>query len=210
MSTRRILSCLAHGPILSKMKRNCSVDLIQRSKIPLSLSIMNNIEGWQMMTTLRDVSDDAFQIIMVEFTIYRGPTQRFFSLFIASVMWLLSFSLFWLAFTLCIRKRKVEPPTLGVGTSMLFALPAIRNVQPGSPPIGCTADYLGFFWALLLVAAGAMILLLNYIKMYKADPNTESKEVLIDDSELIEAKEDTSDPVKDIEMDIEMNVSLLS
>jgi hypothetical protein len=171
---------------------------------------MNNIEGWQMMTTLRDVSDDAFQIIMVEFTIYRGPTQRFFSLFIASVMWLLSFSLFWLAFTLCIRKRKVEPPTLGVGTSMLFALPAIRNVQPGSPPIGCTADYLGFFWALLLVAAGAMILLLNYIKMYKADPNTESKEVLIDDSELIEAKEDTSDPVKDIEMDIEMNVSLLS
>lgn len=159
-----------------------------------------------MLTSLRDVSDNKFEIIMVEFTIYRGPTQRFFSLFIASLMWLLSFSLFWLAFTLCIRRRKVEPPTLGVGTSMIFALPAIRNVQPGSPPIGCTADYLGFFWALLLVTAGAMILLLNYIKMYKADPETTSAEVLVDNSEFIEEKEDIPISTKDIEM----NVGLLS
>jgi hypothetical protein len=89
---------------------------------------------------------------------------------------------------------------------MIFALPAIRNVQPGSPPIGCTADYLGFFWALLLVTAGAMILLLNYIKMYKADPETASAEVLVDNSEFIDEKEGVTTAAKDIEM----NVSLLS
>lgn len=179
-----------------------------RLQVPISLSIQNNVEGWQMATTLRDVSDNEYQVIMVEITIYRGPTHVFFSLFIASLMWLLSFSLFWLAFTLCIRKRKVEPPTLGVGTSMIFALPAIRNVQPGSPPIGCTADYLGFFWALLLVSAGAMILLLNYIKMYKADPPT-SAEVLVDNSELLDEEieqKHINEHKQDVVTDIEMNV----
>lgn len=165
-----------------------------------------------MATTLRDVSDDEYQIIMVEITMYRGPTHIFFSLFIASLMWLLSFSLFWLAFTLCIRRRKVEPPTLGVGTSMIFALPAIRNVQPGSPPIGCTADFLGFFWALLLVSAGAMILLLNYIKMYKADPPASIEEVLIDNSEFLGEENDqiqTDKQEPSAVKDIEMNVCLL-
>ena len=169
----------------------------------MSLSIMNNLEGWQMATTLRDASDDNFQILIVEVNIYRGPTQRFFSLFIASLMWLLSLSMFWLAFTLCIRRRKVEPPTLGVGTSMIFALPAIRNVQPGSPPIGCTADYLGFFWALFLVSAAAMILFLNYIKMYKADPAPEVQKNLINSTDrLQDNKDQTPATVPDIELSV--------
>lgn len=193
------------------MKRNfkCSN---HRSPVPISLSIQNNVEGWQMATALKDVSDNEFQVIMVEITMYRGPTHIFFSLFIASLMWLLSFSLFWLAFTLCMRRRKVEPPTIAVGTSMIFALPAIRNVQPGSPPIGCTADFIGFFWALMLVSAGSLILLLNYIKMYKADPIV-LKEILVDNSELLEENEQKAtkeqrynEEKKSLVSDIEMNV----
>jgi hypothetical protein len=53
---------------------------------------------------------------------------------------------------------------------MLFALPAVRNVQPGNPPIGCTADFIAFFWGLGLITAASLILILNYIKTYKGEP----------------------------------------
>lgn len=53
---------------------------------------------------------------------------------------------------------------------MLFALPAVRNVQPGNPPIGCTADFIAFFWGLGLITAASLILILNYIKTHKGEP----------------------------------------
>ena len=59
---------------------------------------------------------------------------------------------------------------------MLFALPAVRNVQPGSPPIGCTSDFMAFFWALALVSSASLILILNYIKNYKGEPKKHSSQ----------------------------------
>jgi hypothetical protein len=51
-----------------------------------------------------------------------------------------------LTVTLWFRERKVEPPTIGVIASFLFAFPAMRGTQYGAPPIGCVADTTGFFW----------------------------------------------------------------
>jgi len=102
-------------------------------------------------------------------------------------MWLLSITTFMLALTLCIRDRSVEPPTIVVATGLLFALPAIRNVQPGIPPIGCTADTVSLFWNVALTAAAAMLLLCNYIVKYKAAPKLER--VLNDDPYEHETRE---------------------
>jgi Domain of unknown function (DUF4436) len=38
----------------------------------------------------------------------------------------------------------------------LFALAALRNVAPGTPPIGCLLDYAAFFWAEFLTAVGVV------------------------------------------------------
>ena len=73
---------------------------------------MTNVELWQVNGILRDGSHGNFHVITADVSLYRGPTQRFFSLFIASIMWLLGGSVFWLAVTLCWRRRKVEPPTI--------------------------------------------------------------------------------------------------
>ena len=70
-------------------------------------------------------------------------------------MWILSLTDITLAATLWFRDRKVEPPTIGFSAGLLFALPAVRNVQPGAPVIGCTMDVAGFFWAMFLVAVAS-------------------------------------------------------
>jgi hypothetical protein len=36
-------------------------------------------------------------------------------------------------------------------------LPALRNVQPGVPPVGAFSDYVVFIWAELIVAVSAVV-----------------------------------------------------
>jgi hypothetical protein len=55
----------------------------------------------------------------------------------------------------------------------LFAIPQLRNVQPGIPSIGCAADTLSFFWCMALIAFSLLLLMWNYIinKREKLSPN---------------------------------------
>jgi hypothetical protein len=50
---------------------------------------------------------------------------------------------------------------------MLFALPAVRNLQPGVPPLGGLSDFLSFFWAESLVAISLPILFFVWLTRYK-------------------------------------------
>ncbi len=78
-------------------------------------------------------------------------------------MWILSLTILTLITTIWFRDRKVEPPIIGLCASLIFALPAIRNTQPDSPPIGCTADVGGFFFNMAIVAFSTFLAMLNYI-----------------------------------------------
>lgn len=41
--------------------------------------------------------------------------------------------------------------------TLIFGLPALRNAQPGVPPLGALGDYFSFIWAELIVAACAVV-----------------------------------------------------
>jgi hypothetical protein len=92
----------------------------------------------------------------------RTGAQQFFSLFIVLLMWAMSLGIFLMSLGHLWYNRKVEAPTIGVVTSMLFALPAVRNMQPGAPPIGCTTDVVGFFWNMGLISAAGTFYLISY------------------------------------------------
>ncbi|KAI8831380.1 hypothetical protein BC829DRAFT_409758, partial [Chytridium lagenaria] len=57
------------------------------------------------------------------------------------ILWLLSLLVLGVVIQIYFRDRTVEPPT-----AVLFALPAVRNAQPGAPQIGCISDIVSFFW----------------------------------------------------------------
>ncbi|KAJ3079560.1 hypothetical protein HK102_003697 [Quaeritorhiza haematococci] len=92
-----------------------------------------------------------------------------YSIFVIIIMWVLSLSLFTMSVGIWVRKRKVEPPTIGVATAMLFALPNVRNAQPGIGDIGSLGDVAGYFWNMVLIVASVLLLLWNYIILYRAD-----------------------------------------
>lgn len=135
------------------------VNNITNSKldVPLSISISNSLQGWRSKITIQDVSATSdYSLINISIEMSRAISQKFFSLFIFALMWVLSLGIFLMAFTHIRYSKRVESPTLGVVTTMLFALPAVRNVQ-GTHVIGCLTDLTGFFWNMGLVASSGKI-----------------------------------------------------
>jgi hypothetical protein len=49
-----------------------------------------------------------------------------------------------------------EPPLIAILGTLLFAMPAVRNVQPGIPTIGCTVK-------LILTVGGCRRILLEHV-----------------------------------------------
>ena len=52
---------------------------------------------------------------------------------------------------------------LSLSLTLIFGLPALRNIQPGVPPVGALADYISFIWAECFVAASAIIVMLTWL-----------------------------------------------
>ncbi|KAJ7256674.1 hypothetical protein C8J57DRAFT_1235538 [Mycena rebaudengoi] len=76
-----------------------------------------------------------------------------FSVIIIIVMWGLSGSIFVAAMSTLFRERKPELPLIALSGALLFALPNVRNAQPGIPSVvGTISDMIGYFFNMLLIA----------------------------------------------------------
>jgi hypothetical protein len=60
--------------------------------------------------------------------------------------------------------RKVESTIVGALVAMVFSTAVLRNVLPGVPPIGVTADLVIFLWAEVAVTAGLCLLVTAWVK----------------------------------------------
>ncbi|KAJ3413064.1 DEAD-box ATP-dependent RNA helicase [Chytridiales sp. JEL 0842] len=138
--------------------------------IALVVLSQGGLQTWNIDFEGTDYSDaqDATLIAFI-WTFSRSGTTKFFALFIMILMWFLALLAFTVSVTIWNRKRKVEPPMIGVTVSLLFALPAVRNTQPGAPAIGCTSDVISFFWAMAIVAISAGMNFINYLVKYTKD-----------------------------------------
>ncbi|KAJ3314774.1 hypothetical protein HDU76_002358 [Blyttiomyces sp. JEL0837] len=134
---------------------------------PIDIIVSGGLQTWNIDTPIvQDLYQDG-SVLELQLQYSRSATTKFFSVLVMVIMWALSLLSFTLSTTLWLRDRKVEPPTVAVGVALLFALPAVRNSQPGIPAIGCTADVVSFFWAMVLAACSVSMLYANYIFKYK-------------------------------------------
>jgi hypothetical protein len=72
-----------------------------------------------------------------------------------------------------IEKSDLLPLSLSI--TLIFGLPALRNIQPGVPTVGVLGDYFSFIWAELFVAASAIIMVWTWlIRSRKSKTKSES------------------------------------
>ncbi|KAJ2805783.1 hypothetical protein H4R21_001127 [Coemansia helicoidea] len=131
--------------------------------IASELYVSGSHTGWSFKTSA------AFKdgVYLVGVTASRQHTTKGFSLFVVILSWALSLCQLFIAAQSLIRNRPVVPPMLAVPATMLFALPSLRNVQPGVPPIGIVLDFAGFYWNMALVALSLITLSLMFIFQFE-------------------------------------------
>ncbi|KAF7368141.1 DUF4436 domain-containing protein [Mycena sanguinolenta] len=113
--------------------------------LPLTVYAEGAVQGFKVDTIFQGLEDDGSGV-QITFVIKRSPITKAFSVIIIIVMWLLSGGIFIAAMSVWFRERKVELPLIAISTGLLFALPNVRNSQPGIPnAAGTTSDMVGFF-----------------------------------------------------------------
>ena len=126
-----------------------------------AFALVASIQGFRFADST--VSEVSRGVLLVQISIRRSGITTGFSIFITALMWLLSLVIFAVAIDIAFFRSAVPPPILAVPLSSLFALPAMRNIQPGSPPVGVLSDMVGFLWNMALIALSAIIILVSFM-----------------------------------------------
>lgn len=98
----------------------------------------------------------------IDMKISRSSTVVFFATFVMVLMLCLTAAATIMMLRFWLGNRKIELGAMSLYGAMLFAFPAMRNSQPGVPPLGTYSDYVSFFWAEALIA----ILLVTIITLW--------------------------------------------
>ncbi|KAF8927445.1 hypothetical protein BGZ58_010391 [Dissophora ornata] len=145
----------------------------QLHKIPVSLTFLGMLQSVEFIPTVRLSNDDLYKISIEIFT-RRSPTTIGFSLFVVMIMWALSITIGIIAIQVIRKHRVTDEHVLTLGITTLFALPALRETQPGIPAIGCAADVLGFYWNMAIIAISSIMILMASALRWK-EPSIEKE-----------------------------------
>jgi hypothetical protein len=129
--------------------------------IPVAVEMRGSVAGLRLDTEYAKENTPDHSII--EIGIQRATTAVFFSVFIMIAMWALTIGVICLVFRVFAGHRKIEISMFSFLGALLFAFPALRNSQPGTPPIGTLSDFLAFFWAEVIIALSLLAVVLRWL-----------------------------------------------
>ena len=129
--------------------------------IPVAAAMRGSVAGLRIDTEY--AKENTPDHAVIDISIERSSTAVFFSVFIMLAMWALTIGVICLVFRVYAGQRKIEISMFSFLGALLFAFPALRNSQPGTPPIGTMGDFLAFFWAEVIIALSLLSVLLRWL-----------------------------------------------
>ena len=129
--------------------------------IPMAVELRGSVAGLRIDAEYAKENQPDHAVIDV--SIQRASTAVFFSVFIMIAMWALTIGVICLVFRVFAGHRKIEISMFSFLGALLFAFPALRNSQPGTPPIGTMSDFLAFFWAEVIIALSLLSVVLRWL-----------------------------------------------
>lgn len=129
--------------------------------VPVAVDFYGSIPGMKIEAAKSPDSDDDY--VGIDMKVGRSSTVIFFSLFITFLMWGATIAVALLVLSVILRGRKIEVGMFSFLSALLFALVAVRNSQPGVPPIGVFSDFISFFWAEVILALCLLTLVFTWL-----------------------------------------------
>lgn len=152
-----------------------------QGRVPVSLSVSTSasIPGIKFSRDASPASEP--NVTKVDLKIQRPQNLIVVSLFVMVLMMSLALSVLMMALNATRADKKFDLLPLSLSLSLIFGLPALRNIQPGVPPVGALADYVSFIWAEVCVAVSAIIVMWTWLSRMKQElPTHESSQSRIE------------------------------
>jgi hypothetical protein len=141
---------VTHYPLDSYVAR-VTAQLREKSpaRLPVRVTVWEGLLGYSLHAT-SEAADDPNDVPL-RIGIARSGAFALFAICAYAAMVLLSCSALVMCFLTFAEVRPAETGLIGSLAAMAFALPALRDALPGSPPLGVEADMWVFLWAELVV-----------------------------------------------------------
>lgn len=139
-------------------------DLENSVPVPISVDTLASIPGIKFAGSVSRSGDPIVTTVNLNLT--RPGNLIVVSVLVMVGMMALALSVFVMALKASASEKKVDYLPLSLAISLIFGLPALRNIQPSVPPVGALEDYFSFIWAEMLVAVSAIIAIWTWLVRY--------------------------------------------
>src|SRR5579871_1285520 len=144
LSDRSSQPTISPPGISGKLQLN-NIELPSNRRVPLSFELSASIPGLKFRGTIDETQ--AREIDHIALLVRRTNNVIFLSLFSNLLMMALAICVFLMAVRTTTADRQLDLLPLSLSMTLIFGLPALRNTQPGVPPLGVISDYVSFIWA---------------------------------------------------------------
>ncbi len=137
------------------------------SQIPVGLVSGGGVSGWRTtLTAPTAAEEEPVATLLFE----RAFSTRAFAVLILGLSVMLAVLSLVVGLLVRLRRRVIEATMLSWFAALLFALPAMRNFMPGSPPIGVALDVYVFLWVMVSAVLGVVLAVLAWIDRDRVRP----------------------------------------
>ena len=140
--------------------------LEKTSPVPLSVALLAAVPGTKFMGSID--RKERSQLTEINLILRRANNLMMVSILISATMISLAIALLLIVLRLIGTPREEASfAPLTMSFALIFGLPALRNAQPGVPPIGAFCDYISFIWAELIVAVSGLLFAWRWLRTTK-------------------------------------------
>jgi len=142
-------------------------ELASRTQVPVSVDLSASIPGFKFDGEIVEIGQE--QVTGIQLKLRRANNVIVASLGIQLMMVLLALSMLAMVLFGTMRGKGAAIDPLYIAPVLIFGLPALRDTQPGVPPLGAFSDYLSYLWAESIVAACTIIAIWTWIARHRSD-----------------------------------------
>jgi hypothetical protein len=131
-------------------------DLDRSETIPINENFVASIPGIKFDGAISQ--NDTYKLMHTTITMRRANNVITLSIMVMVIMFGLAISVVAMVLHVSASSGEMNLLPLSLCVTLIFGLPALRNIQPGVPPIGGFNDYVSFIWAEMMVSISAIAL----------------------------------------------------
>jgi hypothetical protein len=141
-------------------------ELASYTPVPISIDLSASIPGMKFDGEVAKADRD--QVTRIQLNLRRADNVIVTSLGIQLMMLILALSMLAMVLYGTIQGKESALAPLSISATLIFGLPALRDTQPGVPPLGAFSDYVSYLWAEAIVAVSAIIAIWTWIHRHRA------------------------------------------